>query len=46
MYDAVFGGECGLANIRVPVLHSVTDDLGFGGLIYYHMAATVMEGRA
>ena len=35
-----------MANIRVPVLHSVTDDIGFGGLIHYHMTAAVMEGRA
>ena len=34
MEDAVFGSECGLANIRVPVLHSVTDDLSFGGRIH------------
>ena len=33
MDDAFFGSECGLANIRVPVLQSANDDIGFGGHI-------------
>ena len=46
MEDAVFGSECGLANIRIPVLQSVTDDLGLGGCIYYSMALVVVEIRS
>ena len=32
-------------NIIVPVLHSVTNDIGFSGLIHYSMASVVVEGR-
>ena len=46
MDNVVFGSECGLANIRVTVLHIVTDDIGFGGCIQYIMASLVVEGRA
>ena len=44
--NAVFGSECGLAIIRVPVFHSVTDDIGFCGCIHRSVAYVVMEGRA
>ena len=46
MYYAVFGSECRLANIRVLVLHSVTDYLGFGGCIHQSMALVVVDSRA
>ena len=46
MYDAVFGSECGLANIIVQVLDIVTDDLGFDDCIHYSMASLVVESRA
>ena len=46
MDNAVFGSECGLVKIRVPVINSVTDDLVFGGCIHYIMALLVVEGRA
>ena len=46
MDDAVFLSECGLDNIRVPLIHSVTDDIGFGGCIQYIMALLVVESRA
>ena len=45
MDDEVFGSDCGLSNIRVPLLHSVTGDLGFGGCIHYSMASVVVESR-
>ena len=35
-----------MANIRVPVLHSVTDYLGFGGCIHHIMASVVVDSRA
>ena len=42
----VFRREYGLDNIRVPVIHSVTDDIGFGICIHYIMASIVVESRA
>ena len=32
-----FGSEWGLANIRVDVLHNVTNDFGFFGCIHHSM---------
>ena len=46
MDDAVFGSECGLANIRVPLFHSVTDYVGFCGCIHHSVESVVVEGRA
>ena len=46
MDNVVFGSECGLDKIRVPVFHSVTDDLGFGGCIHHSMVSVVVECRA
>ena len=42
----VFGSECGLANIRVPVFHSVTDDIGFFGCIRHSVESIAVEVRA
>ena len=46
MDDAVFGSECGLDNIRVPVFHSVTDDIGFCDCVYHSVESVVVKGRA
>ena len=46
MENAVFGSECGLANIRVPVFHSISDDLVFFGCIHHSVEYLVVEGRA
>ena len=35
-----------MANIIVPVLHSVTYDIVFGGCIHYSMVSVVVESRS
>ena len=35
-----------MANIILPVFHSVTDDLEFFGCIHHSLAYVVVEGRA
>ena len=46
MGDAVFRSECELDHIRVTLLHSVTDDIIFGGRIHHSVESVVVEGRA
>ena len=46
MDNAVFECEYGLANIRVPVLHNVTDDIIFCDCIGHSVESVVVEGRA
>ena len=45
MDDALIGSERGLTNIRLPVCHSVADDIDFGGCIHYSMSSVVVEVR-
>ena len=42
MYDTIFGSDFGLGEIGVPVLHSVTYELGFGGRIHHSITAVVV----
>ena len=46
MYDTIFGSDFWLGEIGVPVLHSVTYELGFGCRIHHSMTEELVEGRA
>ena len=43
MENTIFGSECGLGEIVVTVLHSFTNEIGFGVCIHHSMTAVVVE---
>ena len=45
MGDKIFGSECSMDEIGVPLLHNVTDELGFGDHVHHIMTTVVVEVR-